>query len=318
MLKRNWMVSLCVLLVVSALSFAQDPEEDGVRGSFLTSRPATSSSKPVSGPVAHNKTNQPTSSRPKSHPPKGKTTGQASVDAKKNNNLGSSKTTSETSGIGLENGEENVPKGPIGLGYSLFMRDNNGNAVRVDPNRDFHKGDSIRLSLEPNTDGYLYVFYTENDGNPLMLYPDARLSGGDNKISAHVPYEVPSSFETDPSRRWFVFDQNPATEHLYVVVSRRPLPGIPTGDDLIAYCNGQLNCTWKPTEPVWASVKVGLSANVHVSVARNVGQVQTEAEKTATTRGLGLSSSAPAPTVIRMTASSNAPVLVTKVDLNHK
>jgi hypothetical protein len=151
-----------------------------------------------------------------------------------------------------------------------------------------------------------------------MLYPDARLSGGDNKISAHVPYEVPSSFETDPSRRWFVFDQNPATEHLYVVVSRRPLPGIPTSDDLIAYCKGQVNCNWKPTEPVWASVKVGLSANVHVSVARNAGQVQTEAEKTATTRGLGLSTSAPAPTVIRMTASSNAPVLVTKVDLIHK
>jgi hypothetical protein len=28
------------------------------------------------------------------------------------------------------------------------------------PTREFHNGDRIRISLEPNIDGYLYVFHT--------------------------------------------------------------------------------------------------------------------------------------------------------------
>ena len=54
------------------------------------------------------------------------------------------------------------------------MADAGGNAVRVEPSREFHNGDRIRISLEPNLDGYMYVFHSENDGPPEMLDPDAR------------------------------------------------------------------------------------------------------------------------------------------------
>src|SRR2546428_9438775 len=62
---------------------------------------------------------------------------------------------------------------PIGLGYTLYMRDANGRAVRVDPNREFHSGDQIRLTLEANTNGYLYVFHIEGNGEPEMIFPDS-------------------------------------------------------------------------------------------------------------------------------------------------
>jgi hypothetical protein len=57
---------------------------------------------------------------------------------------------------------------------------------------------------------------------------------------------------------------------------------------------------------------------IAVSQLKDEGRAQTTAEREAATRGLGLSTDAPLPSVIYMIASSNANVLVTTVDLIHK
>jgi hypothetical protein len=203
----------------------------------------------------------------------------------------------------------------LGLGYTLYKRDSMGNAVRVDPSQEFHAGDRIRLSLETNTDGYLYIFHTENDGEPEMLYPDVRLGQGNNKIEAHVPYEIP--WNEPGVENWFKFDANPANERLYVVVTRQPLPGIPVGSALVNYC-GQNRCPWQPPVGVWAQVKSNGQAKVGVVRSAKYGQKQSQLEREATTRGLGLDQAAPEPSIIRMNVSSNAPILVTAVDLIHR
>ena len=148
-----------------------------------------------------------------------------------------------------------------------------------------------------------------------MLYPDVRLEKGANRIQAHVPYEIP--WNEPGVENWFKFDANPANERLYVVVSRQPLPTIPIGDALVSYC-GQNQCPWRPPVSAWAQVKLQGQAKVGIVKSSSYGQKQTAAEREATTRGLGLDQSAPEPSVIRMNASSNAPVLVTAVDLIHK
>ncbi|MBA2734208.1 MAG: DUF4384 domain-containing protein, partial [Acidobacteria bacterium] len=176
-------------------------------------------------------------------------------------------------------------------------------------------GDRIRLSMESNTDGYLYIFHTENNGEPQMLYPDVRLENGANKIEAHVPYEIP--WNEPGVKNWFKFDANPANERLYIIVSRQPLPGIPTDTALVNYC-GQSRCPWRPPVGVWAQVKANVEAKVGVVKGKSYGQKQTQTEQVAVTRGLGLDQSAPEPSVIRMNVSSNAPILVTAVDLIHK
>jgi hypothetical protein len=195
------------------------------------------------------------------------------------------------------------------------MRDANGSAVRVDPSREFRAGDRIRLGLETNTDGYLYIFHTENNGEPQMLYPDARLEQGGNRIEAHVPYEIP--WNEPGKENWFKFDANPANERLYIIVTRQPLPGIPTDSSLVNYC-GQNRCPWQPPVGVWAQVKANVQAKVGVVKGKSYGQKQTQTEQVAVTRGLGLDQSAPEPSVIRMNVSSNAPILVTAVDLIHR
>jgi len=286
----------CGLYVVSA----QEPDDE-VRGAFLSSRPKTTNNNAPSRRHRPRHTNSNTN---------------ASSGAATNANANTAATNTNTAHN--KNSSKNEAQA-IGLGYTLFMKSANGRGVRVEPSREFHNGDSVRLALEPNVDGYLYIFDAENEGAPQMIYPDPRLDAGDNSVEAHVPIEIPSSEETDERLRWFTFYGNSGNEHLYVVVTREPLKGVPTGDDLVGFCAAQKDkCPWHPPTDVWAQVQDATKAEVKVITGRTFGQPQSDKEKVATTRGLGLDQSAPPPSVIRMNVSTRAPVLVTLLDLVHK
>lgn len=299
----------------------QDPnEEEATRGSFLTTRPPASS-----GGLGSAGAGATTGSGSKSIKPPTKTTSSKSTGKSTKSNTKSTKTTktntktpaTSTTMPGVE--VKTYSSAPIGLGYSLYMRNAVGDAVRTDPSRTFFAGDRIRVSMEANTDGYLYVFHTENNNAPTLIFPDSRLNEGDNSIEAHVPYEVPSPFEASENLRWFVFDEKPATERLYIVITREPIPGIPVGDDLVNYCrNNQGSCPLRMSDANWAKVKQAMNARVKVSKSTTYGQTQTRGEQEATTRGLGLDQSAPEPSVVRMNVSSTEGILVTAIDLVHR
>ena len=319
---------LAIVLIVGAsvAARAQD-EEENVRGSFLTTRVTSSSSSSkasasasitaAANDAAGKTSNKPTSGKTTSTKGStGKTTGKTTGKSTTGVSMSAKGSTGKTSASVKGNATlSSYSPSAIGLGYTLYMRDATGAAVRVDPTQEFHAGDRIRLSLEANTDGYLYIFHTENNGEPEMLYPDTRLEKGANRIQAHVPYEIP--WNEPGVENWFKFDANPAMERLYVVVTREPLPGIPIGDALVSYC-GQNRCPWQPPVGVWAQVKTNGQAKVGIVKSSSYGQRQTNLEREATTRGLGLDQAAPEPSVIRMNVSSTAPILVTAVDLIHR
>jgi hypothetical protein len=301
-MKSKIVILMALAAIVSGvlIVFAQQPGDDEVRGAFLSSRPKTTNANAPSRRHRPHKTNS-NSNNTSSYTAKNANTVVTNTNTARNKN--SSKNESQA----------------IGLGYTLFMKDANGREVRVEPAREFHNGDSVRLALEPNVDGYLYIFDVENEGAPQMIYPDPRLDAGDNSVEAHVPIEVPSSEETDERLRWFTFYGNGGSDHLYVVVTREPLNGVPTGDDLVGFCGTQKDkCPWHPTLDVWAQVQDATKAEVKAITAKTFGQPQSDREKVATTRGLGLDQSAPLPSVIRMNASTKTPVLVTVLDLVHK
>lgn len=314
------LLALALMTCASASVRAQD-EEEAVRGSFLTTRVTASSG-------SGNTTSAAISASANSAAAK---TGGSAKTGNTGKTSKTKKSTGKTSaGVSMSAKGSTVKAGgtvkadpsmnsylptALGLGYTLYKRDSVGNAVRVDPSQEFHAGDRIRLSLETNTDGYLYIFHTENDGEPEMLYPDVRLGKGNNQIEAHVPYEIP--WNEPGVENWFKFDANPANERLYVVVTRQPLPGVPVGSALVDYC-GQNRCPWQPPVGVWAQVKLNGQAKVGVVRSARYGQKQSTLEREATTRGLGLDQAAPEPSIIRMNVSSNAPILVTAVELVHK
>src|SRR5215831_10817852 len=161
----------CAMYVVSA----QQSDEE-VRGVFLSSRPKTTNPNPPP--------------RRRHQPPRNQNTSAAkNTNTARNTNAS---VVNVNAAVSNKN-SSNAPVQAIALGYTMFMRDVNGRAVRIDPTREFHNGDRIRISLEPNIDGYLYVFHIEGDGQPEMIFPDARLEGGENWVEAHVPLDVPSN-----------------------------------------------------------------------------------------------------------------------------
>ncbi|MEW6735324.1 MAG: DUF4384 domain-containing protein [Acidobacteriota bacterium] len=208
----------------------------------------------------------------------------------------------------------------IGLGYTLYLRDREDRAIRVDPAREFRSGEAIRVILEPNIDGYLYIFHTENDGKPGMLFPDVRLKKGDNAVRAHVPYEVPSGLNPNPKLRWFVFyDGPPATERLYIVVSHQPLPEVPIGENLLKHCQkNKDNCPWQPTTDLWALIKKEATTIAQVSKDKTEGQLQSRVEKDSISRAIGLDKDAPPPSTICLSPSAERKMLVTLINLTHK
>lgn len=287
-------VCLCAVVVGIAAPVMQDED---VRGAFLTSRPkektttSTSSSKPSR---RRPKSVTPTKpSKPEKQPEKPVPAG-SSEPAK----------------------PVNAPR--IGLGLTLFMRDSNGLAIRTDPDHVFRKGDRVRVLLETNTDGYLYIFNTTNDGPAVMIYPDADLDEAGNYIQAHVPFEIPSSLSDQERLRWFAFDDVGGAERLFFVFTREPLSGVPLEDELITFCReSKESCPIRPGTEVWAAVQKELQEPLKTDRTQKYGKAETDSEVQATTRGIGLAKDDPQPSLVMM-ASSTRSTLVATLDLIHK
>jgi hypothetical protein len=210
----------------------------------------------------------------------------------------------------------NGPVQPIALGYTVFLKDSAGGLLVADASREYHSGDRIAISLEPNTEGYIYIFNAENDRDPVMLFPNVLLDGGANAAHAHVRETYPADVNYA-----FEFDRNPADEHLYVIVSRRPLDGVPTGDALARFCGkSRDDCYWKPTPEEWARIKSGASGG-RVIEAKNAQLAQSQrqpVQPSSLQRGIKIKKDDPAPAVVRVNDSPDADTLVTVIKLVHK
>src|SRR5687768_9888221 len=146
------LVCLCAMVIGTAAPLPQ--EQDDVRGAFLTSRPKQ---KPASsGPATKPNRRRPKAAAVSNNP--GKSLDKTPTPVKTDTPATTKTDTPVATSTPLK--PVNAPR--IGLGLTLFMRDSNGLAVRTDPDHVFQKGDRVRVLLETNTDGYLYIFNTTN------------------------------------------------------------------------------------------------------------------------------------------------------------
>ncbi|MFN0171789.1 MAG: DUF4384 domain-containing protein [Bryobacteraceae bacterium] len=100
----------------------------------------------------------------------------------------------------------------VGLKYRVQLDP----GVDTDPARTFRSGEGIRLVVESNIEGYLYVVLRGSSGGETQLFPDPRINDGKNLVKAGTPYTVPAN-------GWFRFDAKPGEEKLLLVVSRSPM-----------------------------------------------------------------------------------------------
>lgn len=301
------MVCACAMVVVGSAAPAPQDQDEDVRGAFLTSRPKEKA-------AASEGTSKPSRRRPR--PSVANDPGKA-PDKKPANPTGP--TASNKPGPTKPSEPvKPVNTARIGLGMTLFTRDSNGLAIRVDPDHVFRKGDRVRVLLETNTDGYLYIFNQTSDGPVIMIYPDKDLDEAGNYIKAHIPWEIPSGAAADERLRWLVFDENPGNERLFFVLTREPLKNVPIEDDLIAFCSNQSGgCPWRPSTEIWEVIQKQMQEPLTTDKNGRYGHAQTRPEQQASTRGLGLVKDDPEPSLIMM-ASSKSPMLVATLDLVHK
>ena len=110
-----------------------------------------------------------------------------------------------------------------GIRFRMMLETPNGQAVDVDPARDFHTGERIKFAFESNIDGYLYVAQQGTSGNWTVLYPHPEINGGLNTVKRFEEYEIPND-------NWFRLEGTPGEEQLFVFLSREPMSTLPGFD----------------------------------------------------------------------------------------
>jgi hypothetical protein len=110
--------------------------------------------------------------------------------------------------------------------------------VRVSSQTRFFEGDHLRLTIESGRAGYMYVVsrerYADGTAGPhQLIFPTTRLRGGDNRVRAGYPVEIPSSSD-DPS--YFTMQRSRADhigEEVLFIVAPQPIAGVRIGENAI-------------------------------------------------------------------------------------
>jgi hypothetical protein len=184
----------------------------------------------------------------------------------------------------------------LGLGYTVFMVNASGQTVRVANNQAFKSNDRIRLLVETNSDGYIYIFSQENNEPPRLLFPNTRVRNGGNFVEGHKTFWLPEAGEIE-------FDERPAKELLTVVFSQQPLPDV--------FASDRAEGT-----PVESGVfqKVALETSVRRAGHLNEASLLTQTEAQ---RGVRLNSKDPAPATILLNQSPSENRIVAKIEISH-
>lgn len=121
---------------------------------------------------------------------------------------------------------------PLGLRYSVMKREGD-KFTDVDADATFRSGDRIRIKVDSNTTGYLYVVAQGSSGNWSLLFPSADVQGGNNRIEKGSSQQIPPG-----NKGQFVFNDQLGTEKLFLVLTRQPEADL---DKLIYSINGASN-----------------------------------------------------------------------------
>lgn len=124
---------------------------------------------------------------------------------------------------------------PLGIRYSLLKRVTDG-WMEVHADSTFQSGDAIRLQVEANEDGYLYVVARGTSGSWDVLFPSKEVRNGNNYIESGDAQILPS-----PKGLWR-FDNRRGKERLFLVMARKPVGDL----DRLIY---DLNQSGKPAAP---------------------------------------------------------------------
>lgn len=108
---------------------------------------------------------------------------------------------------------------PLALKYRLLKRSDAGRYDEVDTDTVFRSGDKIRVSVESNDQGYLYIVQQGSSKTWNLLFPNEDTEHGSNHVQRNREYEIPGGGR-------FTFDEQPGEERMFLILTRRPEPDL--------------------------------------------------------------------------------------------
>lgn len=108
---------------------------------------------------------------------------------------------------------------PLALKYRLLKRTDTGEYDEVDTDTVFRSGDKIKVAVEPNDTGYLYIVQQGTSKTWNLLFPNEDTEQGSNRVDRNQEVDLPAGGR-------FTFDAQKGEEKLFLVLTRRPEPDL--------------------------------------------------------------------------------------------
>lgn len=193
-------------------------------------------------------------------------------------------------------------------GERLIVHDDNATSEwlpeRISATTRLVQGDKLRISVETVRAGYLYVIDREQYadgtlGEPYLIFPTTRTSGGNNQVSVGRLLEIPAQDDSPPFFTMKKSRPDHVAEVLSVLVTPAPLEEVQITDKAQKLTDAQV-AGW---EKAWGTSVGRLEMST-------TGQTWTKEEKDATTRALTASAPAPQLLFYRPSVKSTEPMFV--------
>jgi Domain of unknown function (DUF4384) len=117
------------------------------------------------------------------------------------------------------------------LEWRVYKVKDDGSQEETSPLAVFHVGDRLRLSVETNQNGFLYIVHQAAPTAPgQIIYPDSRLNGGRNDVAKGMELLLPSNCPPNiNSRDCSLVVNPPAGQELFTIVfTRDPITDLPS------------------------------------------------------------------------------------------
>lgn len=148
-----------------------------------------------------------------------------------------------------------------GLEVTIYLQEKNGALTPVSPEREFRKGENVKIRIESNFRGYLYIVNHGTSGNKALIFPDGQES---NLIQPGTTYLLPNTYD-------LVFDDKAGFETLQVIIAPQRLAFL---DAALKQPEGRLNARqaaavaayWNDSAPSQSGISAGSSPTGQQSV----------------------------------------------------
>lgn len=105
---------------------------------------------------------------------------------------------------------------PLKLKVQFQYEDDAGRTAPLEDNAALKSGQYVGITFRPESDCFVYIFWWDSSGNVGRLFPNPNLTEGTGEVKAGKTYWLPSM----DGERWYILDDQPGEETIYVIASR--------------------------------------------------------------------------------------------------